>query len=110
MLLAFLLLAFSPTPLTPDVLRGFDHFYNVEYEEALAVFRKAGAADTNDPQRHNHIAQAILYSAMLKAGALESELISGTNPFLRREKMNPTAAEQAAFDDAMKAAFAKAEA
>ena len=103
-------LAFAPLPLTPDLLRGFDHFYNLEYAEALAVFRHAAAVDPSDPQRFNHIAQAVLYSAMLKAGALESELVSGTNPFFRRERMNPTAQEQSDFDSAIQTAFSKAQA
>jgi len=103
-------LAFAPAPLTPVVVRGFDHFYNLEYSEALAIFRKAGEANPADPQIDNHIAHAILYNAMLKAGALESELVSGSNAFLRRERMNPTAEEQASFDNAIAAGFRKAQA
>jgi tetratricopeptide (TPR) repeat protein len=38
---------------------------------------------------------------MYKAGALESEFVSGGNPFLRREKMNPTPAEERRFFDAV---------
>lgn len=109
-MLPLLLLAFAAPPMAPDLQRGFDHFYNLEYDEALRVFRAAAQAKPEDPQRHNHVAQAVLYRAMLKAGALESELVSGTNPFLRREKMNPTAEEQAEFDGAISAAFAKANA
>lgn len=108
--LVALTLVLAPVPLAPDVLRGFDLFYNLEYPEALAVFRKIAAQSKADPQPDNHIAQAVLYSAMLKAGALESELVSGSNAFLRRERMNPTADEQAAFDTAVASAFQKAEA
>jgi hypothetical protein len=107
LLLAF---AFAPAPLGPELRRGFDHFYNLEYDEALTVFRAAAKTDASDPQRDNHIAQCVLYRAMLKAGALESELVSGSNPFQRREKMNPTAAEQAEFDQAIQAAMQKAQA
>jgi tetratricopeptide (TPR) repeat protein len=35
----------------------------------------------------NHVAQGILYREMLRSGALESQLVSGNNPFLRRPKM-----------------------
>jgi tetratricopeptide (TPR) repeat protein len=94
----------------PEIQRGFEHFYNLEYDDAVRIFHAAARAQPADPQRHNHIAQAVLYRAMLKAGALESELVSGANPFLRREKMNPTAAEQAEFDQAVAAAIDRAQA
>jgi predicted Zn-dependent protease len=110
MLPLIVLLAFTPPPIAPDILRGFDHSLNVEYDEALAIFRAAAAKNPADPHIHNYVAQSILYKAMLKAGALESELVSGTNPFLRRERMNPTAAEQADFDDAINTAFTRAQA
>lgn len=104
-MLPLLLIAFAAPPMAPELQRGFDHFYNLEYDEAVRVFSAAAKAKPEDPQRHNHVAQAVLYRAMLKAGALESELVSGTNPFLRREKMNPTAEEQAEFDQAIAAAM-----
>lgn len=110
MLPLLLTLSFAPPPLAPDIVRGFDHFYNLEYPEALATFRKVALTDKDDPQIDNHIAHAVLYNAMLKAGALESELVSGSNAFLRRERMNPTPEEHALFDNAVAAAFAKAQA
>lgn len=110
MLPLLLTLAFAPPPIAPDILRGFDHGNNIEYAEALVIFRRAAAKNPEDPHCQNYIAQTILYNAMLKAGALESELVSGTNPFLRRERMNPTEAEHAGFDNAISAAFSKAQA
>ncbi len=110
MLPLLLTVAFAVPPIAPEILRGFDHANNIEYDEALAVFERAAAKDPGNPQCQNYIAQTILYRAMLKAGALESELVSGTNPFLRRERMNPTEAEHLGFDNAINAAFAKAQA
>ena len=72
------------------VSRGFDHFYNLEYDQALAVFQQAVSRDPNSPDVHNHIAETILFREMLRDGSLESELVSGDNAFLRRAKMNPT--------------------
>lgn len=86
------------------VERGFDHFYNLEFDEAIANFELAIEGQPAVPDLYNHMAQSILYREMLKAGALESELVSGGNAFLRREKMNPTAEDQKRFD----AAIAKA--
>ncbi len=81
----------------PAVERGFDHFYNLEYPQAIAEFRKAIEAAPADPHRHNHLAQAVLFQMMFRAGALETELVTGGNPFLRRPKMEPTEEEQKLF-------------
>ena len=110
MLPLLLTLAFAVPPIAPDILRGFDHGNNIEYDEALTVFQRAAAKDPTNPHCQNYIAQTILYRAMLKAGALESELVSGTNPFLRRERMNPTEAEHSGFDNAVNSAFSLAQA
>ena len=87
--------------LEPDSARGFDHFFNLEFDEAIAVFRKSIAARPNAAAPRNHLAQAILYRELLNAGALETELVTGGNAFLRRAKMNPSPAAQAEFDGAI---------
>ena len=71
------------------VEQGFDHFYNLEYEESIADFQQAIAQNPSDPELHNHLAQAIVFREMYRDGALESELVSGNNSFLRRPKLNP---------------------
>ena len=68
---------------------GFNHFYNLEYDEAIASFEKAIAQNPNTPELHNHLAQSLIFREMFRDGALESELVSGTNSFLRRPKLNP---------------------
>jgi tetratricopeptide (TPR) repeat protein len=93
-LLALLLVQPAPDPLLD---KGFDHFYNLEYPQALAAFRTSLARDPLDPARHNHVAQAALFEMMLRCGALESHLVTGANPFLRHPKMEPTAEERSLF-------------
>jgi tetratricopeptide (TPR) repeat protein len=66
---------------------GFIDFYNNQYDQALAYFEQQATAHPDDPDQHNHVAQAILYREMYRDGALESELVTGNNPFLRRPKM-----------------------
>ena len=44
-------------------------------------------AASNDPSAYNHVATAILYREMFKAGALESDLVSKNNGFLRLPKL-----------------------
>ena len=68
----------------PILSEGFEHFYNLEYPEAIKYFEAEIARDRKDPEAYNHLAQALLYSEMYKAGALESELVSGSNPFVNR--------------------------
>ena len=36
---------------------GFGHFYNLEFDQALADFDQAIAKDPNDPDLHNHAAE-----------------------------------------------------
>jgi tetratricopeptide (TPR) repeat protein len=80
---------------------GFVHFYNLEYEEALAAFHAEAAQLPDSADVYNHVAQTILYREMFRSGALESQLVTGTNPFLRRAKMNPGAAGDKLFNDAI---------
>ncbi|MBL8215402.1 MAG: tetratricopeptide repeat protein [Bryobacterales bacterium] len=67
--------------------RGFDHFYNLEFDQAIDAFQKALEEQPEDPKRHLRVVQGLLYREMLRSGALESELVSGNNPFLSRQKM-----------------------
>lgn len=89
--LPLILLLFLP-PLwaeNPLVEQGYDHFYNLEYPECIADFQQAIAQNPSDSSLHNHLAQAIVFREMFRDGALESELVSGNNSFLRRPKLNP---------------------
>lgn len=95
---ALLLLAAALDPLVES---GYDHFYNLEYPQAIAAFQKALAAAPNDPARHNHLAQAVLFQLMFRAGALETEMVTGGNPFIRRPKMEPTPQEESLFNQSI---------
>lgn len=78
---------------------GFVDFYNLEFDQALEVFDRQLAKNPNDPNAYNHIAQTILYREMYRDGALESQLVSGTNPFLRRPKMEISAEDRNRFNE-----------
>jgi tetratricopeptide (TPR) repeat protein len=80
---------------------GYEHFYNLEYDQAIAEFTSVTDQNPDDPTAWNHFAHAILFRAMYRSGALESEMVSGSNPFLRRAKVQITPAEQASFFDAI---------
>jgi tetratricopeptide (TPR) repeat protein len=92
------------------VEQAFDHFYNLEFDAALQVLRELLRANANDPALHNHKAQTILYREMHSAGALETELVTGGNAFLRREKMNPSSADVEEFESAIRTSIRLCEA
>ena len=76
---------------------GFGHFYNLEFDQALADFDQAIAQDPNNPVLHNHAAETVVFSEMYRDGALESELVTGNNSLLRRAKLNPPPETQERF-------------
>jgi tetratricopeptide (TPR) repeat protein len=76
---------------------GWDHFYNLEYDAAIADFERAIAQDPNSPDLHNHLAEAVVFKEMYHNGALESEMVSGNNSLLRRARMNPSPATRTQF-------------
>ena len=69
--------------------QGNDAFYNLDFEQSIADYEKAIAAQPDNAQFHNHLAHALLYREMFRDGALESELVSGNNSFIRRPKLEP---------------------
>ncbi|MFL6465348.1 MAG: hypothetical protein ACJ73N_13175, partial [Bryobacteraceae bacterium] len=81
----------------PALNPGFIHFFNNEYDEALAYFENQVKASPNDPDQYNHVAQTILYRELWRNGALESQLVSGNNTFLQRSKLEITAAHRERF-------------
>jgi tetratricopeptide (TPR) repeat protein len=104
-----LLCALSVRAQDSQASQGYDHFYNLEYEEAIAAFTAGTEQHPDDPNAWNHLAQATLYRAMYRGGALESELVSGSNPFLRRQKVKTTSAEDQQFYDAIDKALSLAQ-
>ena len=89
---------------SPDA-RGLNAFYNLDYDQALADFRQAEQQDPQAIGPHNHIAQTLLFREMYRNGALETELISGNNPFLRRTKLNPSPEIEKNFNDEVQKAI-----
>ena len=94
----------------PLAAPGYEYFYNLDYPEALAAFRAEAAQHPDSPDAQNHIAQTILYREMFRSGALESELVTGGNPFLRREALNPSKADEKEFQDSIQRALSLADA
>ncbi len=89
---------------------GFVHFFNNEYEQAIDYFEKQIAADPKNPEQYNHLSQAILYRELFRNGSLESQLVSGNNAFLRRDKMKISLEDKRRFMGCLDRAFALSEA
>lgn len=68
---------------------ALNHFYNLEYPQAIAGFRKIAEAKPHAAGAWNHLAQAELYQEMYRIGALESTLYGKSNAFLRRKLLPP---------------------
>ena len=109
-LLALMALAPGLAAQEAVVADGFNHFYNLEYDQAIADFEKAIAQSPNSPDLHNHLAQTIVFQEMYRNGALESELVSGSNSFLRRPKLNPAPETEKRFLDEIGEAMALSQA
>jgi tetratricopeptide (TPR) repeat protein len=90
LLLAFAALIAPAWAQDPLVDQGYDYFYNLDFDEAIQTFQRAIAQNPKQPDLHNHLAQSIVFREMQRNGALESELVSGNNSFLRRPKLNPS--------------------
>jgi tetratricopeptide (TPR) repeat protein len=65
-------------------LAGYNRFYNLDFDAALADFQKLTLEKPSDPAAWNHLAQARLYREMYRIGALESQLYGHGDPFLEQ--------------------------
>jgi len=68
--------------------KGFDHFYNLEYDKAIREFETAQAAHPDDPFAINHTLAAVIFKELYRIGALDTESYAGDN-FLTRKPAEP---------------------
>lgn len=61
--------------------RGFEHFYNLEYDQAIQEFEAAVKARPDDPFTVNHLLSGVLFRELYRIGALDTELYA-KNGFL----------------------------
>src|SRR5580698_5490779 len=83
---------------------GFVHFYNLEYDEALAEFSAEAARPQSDADVYNHVAQTILYKEMYRAGMLSSDFFVGTK-FVHQPKLPLSEADDQRFRDSINRAI-----
>lgn len=112
LLLSVALLAL-PAFANGDLPTGYQHLYNLEYDQAIAEFETEVAQHPNAPEGFNHLAQAILYRAMYREGVIENALVSGDDFFrslVRRPKLRLTAEEDGRIQRALQKAIALSQA
>jgi tetratricopeptide (TPR) repeat protein len=53
---------------------GFEHFYNLEYDEAIHSFEEAVKSHPNDAFALNHLLSGVMFRELYRIGALDTEL------------------------------------
>jgi tetratricopeptide (TPR) repeat protein len=72
----------------PHTRSGAEHFYNMEYDQAIHDYQLALQQYPDDPFALNHLLTAVLFKELERIGALDSELYSG-NSFLSARQLAP---------------------
>lgn len=82
------------TPEETSALRveALDHFYSLEYSQAIPLFEQLRDADPQNAAWHNHVAMSYFYELLYRAGALQGDLFGASNRFFRTRKITPDAA------------------
>ncbi len=68
--------------------KGYEYFYNLEYDKALHEFELAQAAHPDDPFAVNHTLGAVIFRELYRIGALDTESYAGDS-FLDRKLAAP---------------------
>ncbi len=71
------------------VTEADDHYFNLEYDEAIRDYYAAMAASQPSGEVWNRIATTILYQELNRLGMLETSAFRGDNQFLIQEKPKP---------------------
>ena len=80
---------------------SFDHFYNLEYDQALAGFVADARKSPESADVQNHIAQTILFRAMYRGGMLLSQTLTSNSSLLKMPKLEMSAADGERFTNAI---------
>lgn len=82
--------AVPPTRVENDAntRKGFDDFYNLEYDKAIHEFEAAQLAHPTDPFAVNHLLSAVVFKELKRIGALDTEAYAGDS-FLTKKLLAP---------------------
>ena len=98
-------------PRSAELLRaGYQSAYNLDYDEALATFRRAVEADPGDPAAHRAVAAITWLNLMFSRGALSADEFLSSLPESNADMKLPPADSAAAFRTSIDKAIQLAEA
>ncbi|HUK43439.1 MAG TPA: hypothetical protein VLW48_03245 [Candidatus Bathyarchaeia archaeon] len=82
--------AVPPTRVDNDAntRKGFEDFYNLEYDRAVREFEAAQQAHPNDPFAVNHLLSAVIFRELYRIGALDTEAYAADS-FLTKKLLVP---------------------
>src|SRR5271165_528974 len=83
----------------PDLDRGFQQMYNLDFGGAHSTFAAYQQARPEDPMGHVSNAAAYLFSEFDRLHILESDLFTDDHKFDNRGKLKPDPAVKTAFDN-----------
>src|SRR5450755_2014770 len=68
--------------------KGFDNFYNMDYDKSIREFEAAVQGHPDDPFTVNHLLSAVIFKELLRIGALDTEAYASDN-FLDKKNLQP---------------------
>jgi hypothetical protein len=82
--------AWVPTRVENDAntRKGFDHFYNLEYDKSIHDFEAAQQAHPDDSFAVNHLLAAVVFKELYRIGAMDTEAYAADN-FLTKKLAEP---------------------
>ncbi len=72
----------------PATRKGFDYFYNLEYDKALREFEATLQAHPGDPFAVNHVLSTVIFRELYRIGALDTEAYAADS-FLTKKHPEP---------------------
>lgn len=92
--------ASAPVPTRSDndaaTRKGFDYFYNLEYDKSIHEFEAAQQAHPDDPFAVNHILASVIFKELYRIGALDTEAYAADSFLTKKhpEPLDPKARER----------------
>jgi tetratricopeptide (TPR) repeat protein len=69
--------------------QALDHFYSLEYTDAIRLFEQLRDAEPANAAWQNQTAMSYFYELLYRAGALQGDLFGASNRFFRTKKFTP---------------------
>lgn len=88
---------------------GDNHFYNLEYDQAITDYTKLIQQNVDDPIPYNDLASARLNKELSRLGLLDSSALSRDNSFLRNKRPQADPAVRTLVFDTLERGRGKAE-